>query len=324
MANTTPQEHLGNLRTEANRLVQGSISTNTHKAYQGALTNFKKFLNSCGLTLVFPIPIDHLLNFIAHLSISGTAYRTAALYISALSYIHKLRGIQDNTQSFIVKKALQGLHKKRGVTIDPRIPLTLSILQRVILALPSICRSPYESVLFSTIFSITYHGLLRVSEVLAIHRAHISVEGNSVSILIPRSKTDQMGNATTLHISRQPNADTCPVSWVLKFLRLRPDSGSPLLFTHMDDKATSRYQFNCMLQKTLQFNGIQGHFRPHSFRIGRATDLAKQGVLESEIKPWADGSQGLFKITLDCKCIVSFNGIQAYLPNVFNISKQFG
>lgn len=79
-----------------------------------------------------------------------------------------------------------------------------------------------------------------------------------------------------------------------------------------------------MLQKILQFNGIRGHFRPHSFKIGRATDLAKQGVLESEIKPWADGSQGLFKITLDCKCIVSFNGIQAYLPNVFKISKQFG
>lgn len=39
-----------------------------------------------------------------------------------------------------------------------------------------------------------------------------------------------------------------------------------------------------MLQKALQFNIIQGHFRPHSFRIGRATDRAKQGVSESEIK----------------------------------------
>lgn len=93
-----------------------------------------------------------------------------------------------------------------------------------------------------------------------------------------------MGNATTLHISRQPSADTCPVSWVLKYLRLRPDSGSLLLFTHMDDKAITRYQFNCMLQKTLQFNGIRGHFTLHSFRIGRATDLAKQWVSESEIK----------------------------------------
>lgn len=61
MANTTLQEHLGNLRTEANRLVQGSISTNTHKAYQGASTNFKKFLKGCGLALVFPIPIGHLI-----------------------------------------------------------------------------------------------------------------------------------------------------------------------------------------------------------------------------------------------------------------------
>lgn len=105
MANTTPQEHLGNLRTEATRLIHGSISTNTHKAYQGTLTNFKKMFEQLWVSIgFFPIPIDHLLNFIAHLSISGTAYRTAALYISALSYIHKLRGIQDNAQSFIVKK----------------------------------------------------------------------------------------------------------------------------------------------------------------------------------------------------------------------------
>lgn len=142
MANTTSQEHLENLRTEANRLIQGFISTNTHKAYQGALTNFKKNMNSCGLALVFPIPIDHLLDFIAHLSISGTAYRTAALYISALSYIHQLEASKITSNPLLLKKALQGLHKKRGITTDPRIPLTLSILQKVMLALPSICRSP--------------------------------------------------------------------------------------------------------------------------------------------------------------------------------------
>ncbi|XP_056006415.1 uncharacterized protein LOC125667915 isoform X2 [Ostrea edulis] len=284
MASTTSQEHLGNLKSEANRLIQGSLSVNTYKAYQGAFTSFKKFLSNCGIAMVFPIPIDHLLNFIAHLSISGTAYRTAALYISALSYFHKLRGIQDNTQSFIVKKALQGLHKKRGNPVDPRIPLTISILQRVVSALPSVCRSPYEAALFSTIFSIAYHGLLRVSEVLSIHRAHISLTKNNVSILIPRSKTDQIGNTTTLQISKHANSDTCPVQWVLKFLRLRPNSDSTLFFIHMDYKHVTRYQFNCMLQKTLKFNDIQGHFRPHSFRIGRATDMAKQGVSDSEIK----------------------------------------
>ncbi|XP_061164625.1 uncharacterized protein LOC133173655 [Saccostrea echinata] len=262
MANTNSQEYMGHLRSEANRLIQGSLSANTYKAYQGA--NFKKFLTNCEMKLVFPIPFDHLLNFIAHLSIVGTAYRTAALYISNLSYIHKLRGIQDNTQSFIVKKALQGLHKKRGITVDPRSPLAISILQRLVAALPSVCRSPYEAVLFSTVFSIAYHGLLRASEVLSIHRLHISLTKSKVSILIPRSKTDQNGNSTTLHMSKQPNSDTCPVMWVLKFLRLRQDSGSILFFIHMDNKSVTRYQFNCMLQKALKFNDIQGHFRPHS------------------------------------------------------------
>ncbi|XP_078339010.1 uncharacterized protein LOC111100709 isoform X3 [Crassostrea virginica] len=236
LANTTAPEHLGHLRSEANKLIQ------------------------------------------------GTAYRTAILYISALSYIHKIRGIQDNTQSFIVKKALQGLHRSRGVTADPRTPLTLSILQLVVSALPSVCRSPYEAVLFSTLFSCAYYGLLRVSEVLNIQKAHISLSNFKVSILIPRSKTDQFGNTTTLHISKQPNSLTCPVHWILKFLRLRPDNAPSFFFIHIDKKGVTRYQFNFLLQKAIQFHSIQGHFRPHSFRIGRATDLAKQGVPDSEIK----------------------------------------
>ena len=193
-------------------------------------------------------------------------------------------GIQDNTQSFIVKKALQGLHRSRGVTADPRTPLTLSILQLVVSALPSVCRSPYEAVLFSTLFSCAYYGLLRVSEVLNIQKAHISLSNFKVSILIPRSKTDQFGNTTTLHISKQPNSLTCPVHWILKFLRLRPDNAPSFFFIHIDKKGVTRYQFNFLLQKAIQFHSIQGHFRPHSFRIGRATDLAKQGVPDSEIK----------------------------------------
>ena len=284
LANPTAPEHLGHLRSEANKLIQGSLSANTNKAYTGALSNFKNFLSHYGIVQIFPVPIDHLLHFIAHLSIAGTAYRTAILYNSALSYIHKIRGIQDNTQSFIVKKALQGLHRSRGVTADPRTPLTLSILQLVVSALPSVCRSPYEAVLFSTLFSCAYYGLLRVSEVLNIQKAHISLSNFKVSILIPRSKTDQFGNTTTLHISKQLNSLTCPVHWILKFLRLRPDNAPSFFFIHIDKKGVTRYQFNFLLQKAIQFHSIQGHFRPHSFRIGRATDLAKQGVPDSEIK----------------------------------------
>lgn len=112
------------------------------------------------------------------------------MYISALSYAHKLKGVQDNTQTFIVKKALQGLHRKQGTSVDPRVPISISILEQVIDALPAICKAPYEAVLFSTIFSVSYYGLLRVGEVLSIQLTQLSIYKDKVNIIIPKSKTD--------------------------------------------------------------------------------------------------------------------------------------
>lgn len=109
------------------------------------------------------------------------------MYISALSYAHKLKGVQDNTQTFIVKKALQGLHRKQGTSVDP---ISISILEQVIDALPAVCKAPYEAVLFSTIFSVSYYGLLRVGEVLSIQLTQLSIYKDKVNIIIPKSKTD--------------------------------------------------------------------------------------------------------------------------------------
>ena len=128
MANTTAQEHLGNLKNEANKLIKGSLSANTNKAYTGALSNFIKFLSHYGIVQIFRVPIDHLLYFIAHLSTASIAYRTSILYISALSYIYKIRGVKDNTQTFIVK--MQGLHRSRGVTADSRTLLFVGHLMK--------------------------------------------------------------------------------------------------------------------------------------------------------------------------------------------------
>jgi hypothetical protein len=48
----------------------------------------------------------------------------------------------------------------------------------------------------------------------------------------------------------------------------------------------TKYQFCSILQKNLSFCEVQFHIRSHSFRIGRATDLAKNGVDENIIKQY--------------------------------------
>lgn len=62
-----------------------------------------------------------------------------------------------------------------------------------------------------------------------------------------------------------------------------PTSGS--LFCHADGAPVTSSQFSSVLAKCIartQFSS--GHFRSHSFRIGRATDLAASGCSTELIK----------------------------------------
>jgi hypothetical protein len=97
------------------------------------------------------------------MSLQQLSPNTVRLYISALSYFHKLRQVPDPTSSFLVSKALQGLVRLNN-TIDTRYPITISILEKLLAALPSVCSSPYEGKLFASAFVLTYYGLLRVGE----------------------------------------------------------------------------------------------------------------------------------------------------------------
>ena len=94
-----------------------------------------------------------------------------------------------------------------------------------------------------------------------------------------------MGQTTTLLIQRQHSTPLCPVHNLKKFLAIRPcTTTNHSLFIHSNTKPLTRFQFNAVLQKAIQSAGIGGHFGTHSFRIGRATDLALQGYSDQQIQ----------------------------------------
>ena len=88
-----------------------------------------------------------------------------------------------------------------------------------------------------------------------------------------------------LHCTLPNNLTSSPVQYIRYSSFYVCVLTMPLAFLliHIDKKGVTRCQFNFLLPKAIQFHSIQGHFRPHSFRIGRATDLAKRGVPDSEI-----------------------------------------
>ena len=101
--------------------------------------------------------------YVANLAEQGARPTTVATQLSALSFIHKLRGLPDPTTTFIVSKMIQGLrHTSKPPTA--RLPITLQILQRIIRALTITITSNYQRSMFSDMFLLAFYACLRIGE----------------------------------------------------------------------------------------------------------------------------------------------------------------
>lgn len=284
MAHTSTTSHLEHLEQEASRLLYRSLAPNTHQSYNTALAKFNQFRAQYDLAQIWPVPTNQLVHFIAYLSINNLSYRTICLYISAMSYHHKILGALDNTRHFIVTKSLEGVRRSVGVNKDIRLPISIQLFTKIIHSLKSVCRSPYESLLFAATYTVTFFGLLRVSEVLALQANHISQNQlGQFFITISSSKTDQTGRSSVVQIQQLPQTHFCPSSTITPFLQARPPR-KPTLFVHIDGSPVTRSQFQAVLDKSLSFLQVKGHYKSHSFRIGMATELANQGFSNEKIQ----------------------------------------
>ena len=79
-----------------------------------------------------PIAVSTLSLYLASLFSKGYAASTMITYNSAIGYFHKLNGMQDPASSELINKLLQGAKKSR-IQVDSRLPITQSILHRLIL-----------------------------------------------------------------------------------------------------------------------------------------------------------------------------------------------
>ncbi|VDI71062.1 Hypothetical predicted protein [Mytilus galloprovincialis] len=105
-------------------------------------------------------------------------------------------------------------------------------------------------------------------------------------LCIRSSKTDQLHSSLTLIISEQIDKSLCPIHLLKQFLQIRYPSSGSNLYIHFDGSSLTRYQFSSILQKSLSFSEINGHFRAHSFRIGGATEAKRLGVDDETLKKW--------------------------------------
>ena len=142
-----------------------------------------------------------------------------------------------------------------------------------------------NNIVFSALFTLAYFGLFRVSELVVgrknqttgpLKRSDVSIIDNKYAVVVLHCyKTKQRGNPITLKIPSE-RGTLCPVRSLSEYLKLRPPIDG-LLFCHIDGSPVTRSQFVSVLGKGIRACSLGGVFKSHSFRIGRATDLALHG-----------------------------------------------
>ncbi|XP_056006915.1 uncharacterized protein LOC130050703 [Ostrea edulis] len=193
------------LQRRSQELLSYSISDNTRKLYDTALNVFKAVCFNIFRKAYYheekcPPHSHELVNFVSYLSYKQFSPNTIKSYISGL-YFCKLHNVHDSTQSFLLRKVLVGLTRKNP-RADDRKPLTLDILSSILRLLPTICKSPYESALFSVIFTTAFFGYFRMGELVqnSVHDPGHAIQArdviylehnNTVPIFLRHSKTDQ-------------------------------------------------------------------------------------------------------------------------------------
>lgn len=93
------------LSETASKLLEASVTHNTHQSYKTAMSVFQKFHRKIVHTSPeFPVQVAQVIYFVSWLHKEGKSHNTINTYVAGLSYFHRLNGFTGPTQLFIVKK----------------------------------------------------------------------------------------------------------------------------------------------------------------------------------------------------------------------------
>ena len=139
------------LNSEVQRLLRASMAPASWNSYRKCLENFINFRFTHHLDQLWAVPHVQITTFIAFLSLGGWAPSSINSHLSALSFVHKINGWQDPSNNFLVKKLKEGC-KRSSPRVDSRLPITPTLLEKLIRSLSCICstslRLCYSRLLF--------------------------------------------------------------------------------------------------------------------------------------------------------------------------------
>ena len=284
----------------------------SHKLYHRAWAVFRDFAHRFyqSSSPQFPLNPNRLALFIlSHLSARQLAPSTIASYISAISYVHKLKGFSDPTNSFLIRKLLTAVNCRRQS--DIRLPISRPVLHELVRSLRFTKASAFQQTLYKAIFLLAFYGFFHIGELAAKSARSVStvVKFSALRFLISNGKPHFLKLVISEYkhnINKRPfeiliaredcPAQFCPVQALLEYLALRGNRPGPL-FCHCSLAPITADQFNTQLHRCLSFCGLETRrYKGHRFRLGAASHAADKGFSDTQIRTLGRWQSDAFKV----------------------------
>ena len=289
------------IRNIVDRLKYQKHRNTTKKNYYSIWNIFSKF---CLRLDIRPASWeDRIVLFVGYMIENGRQSSTVKSYISAMKYVLQEDGFDISLDQYLISSLTRACNLKND-EICTRLLIDKALLHHILDKVQSHFLSenqPYLSLLYQTLFSTAYFGLLRVGEVtkgnhpVLAQDIHVATNKRKMLIVLRTSKTHgcesqpQMITITSTRLAstQQATHSYCPYTVLDKYAKMRGPymSDSEQFFVFSDGMpVTPRHMREC-LRKILKLCGENANlFCTHSLRIGRSCDLLKLGLSIEIIK----------------------------------------
>ena len=270
-------------------ILQRSLSPSTWTQYGRVWSTFEEFNKKIMDVLsVLPVLPFHIILFLTSLhqkDLSSSTIRSAG---SAMAFLHKLHGLPDPMEAFIVRKFLQGL-SNMSTSQDIRLPITRGILNRLIRSLSVMGFSLYKVLMLRALYLTLFHGFLRIGEATSktsssspIQYKDLTFSSSEAVIILHQFKHSKEPHRVGL--SSALEEELCPVRTLQQFCVIRGSHPGPL-FASPGGCLYTCGSARDDLRSVLSFCGLDtARYKSHSFRIGAASDAALRGFSDAQIR----------------------------------------
>ena len=231
---------------------------------------------------------------------------TVRSYVSAIKSVLKDDGIDVNEDKYLLSSLTRACRMVND-RVYTRLPIQRGLLNVMLDKIEVLYlirdNQSYLCTLYKALFSTTYFGLFRVSEVttgphpIKACGVHIGENKHKVLFKLRSSKTHGQDNKpqivtiTRFHrshdIENMRDKRYCPFDLIREYVKMRRKyvNAGESFFVFYDRKPVTPYNMRTVLKTLLEEIGLDySMYRTHSMRIGRSVDLLRCGVSVLEIR----------------------------------------